>query len=98
MVVGGAAGEPQRDRPRGLPEQPLSGAEHQRVYEQPVLVDDVVGDQRLHEDTAAEHGDGAVPVLFEVVDRSGDIAAEHVGAGPTPNGSASGSRRISGWR
>src|SRR6266446_4640179 len=57
-----AAGEPQRDRPGGLPEQPLPGAEHQRVDEQPVLVDDVVLDQRLHEDTAPEHRDGAVPV------------------------------------
>src|SRR5262249_59408912 len=64
-----ATGEPQRDRPGGPPEQPLAGAEHQWVHEQPVLVDDLVLDQRLHQDTAAEHDDGAVSAPFQVLDR-----------------------------
>src|SRR5215475_12485064 len=81
-----ATGEPQPDRPGGLPEQPLSGAEHQRVHEQLVLVDELVFDQRLDEDTAAEHDDGAVPALFQVVDRGDHIARQHVRAGPPQTG------------
>src|SRR5215813_6484754 len=73
-----ATGEPQRDRPGCLPEQPLSGAEHQWVHEQLVLVDELVFDQRLHQDTAAEHDDGPVPALFQVVDRGNHITRQHV--------------------
>src|SRR5580693_7586096 len=47
-----ATRQPQRDRPGGLPEQPLPGAEHERVHEQPVLVHQVMLDQLLDQDPA----------------------------------------------
>ena len=52
--------KPQPSRPVHLPEQPLAGAEEERVEEQAVSVDEVVRDELLDEHPAAQHGDVAV--------------------------------------
>ena len=69
-----AVTEAQRDWPGCLPEQSLSGAQHQRVHEQAEFVNQVVLDQRLHQNSAAEDHKRAVPMVLEFADRRGRVA------------------------
>ena len=74
------------DRLRGVPRNsrfPVPSTSG--CMKSPVLVDEVVLGQLLHQDTAAEHDDGAVPVLFSVVARGSDgaLAPRAIGSQPT---------------
>ncbi|HEX5189411.1 MAG TPA: FAD-dependent oxidoreductase [Streptosporangiaceae bacterium] len=77
-----ALGEPEPDGLGGAGEQPLSCSEHERVYEQPVLVDEIVLDQRPHEHAAAKNGDRSVAFPLEVAHRRRDVTRQDLGSWP----------------
>ena len=61
----GAPGELKPDRLGVLREQPLAHTEHERVEHDPIGIDQIVGDGRLHEHAAAQDGDKALSLRFE---------------------------------
>ena len=65
-----------------VPEQVLPAAEDHRVEEEPELVDQIVGEQRVDQIGAAVHQQVASGPLFEPSDLGDDVAAEDGGVGP----------------
>jgi hypothetical protein len=63
-------------------EQPLPRTQYHREDHQPVLVDEVVLHQRLHELRAAGDEEVATRPLFQLRDRLGDVTLDHRGVVP----------------
>src|SRR5215470_10349316 len=81
-----AAGQPQRGRPRAVAEELLAAPEVHGILQQPVLVDQVVIDERLRQLAAAVNLQLVPGLLLEPGDLGGQVAAEHRGVVPVGGG------------
>ena len=77
--MSGAVGESQRSRVGIAPEQPLPFTQHNRVKQDRVDVDQILGHERLDEHAAAQDGDDTVPLFLQPPDTVNDVAVENMG-------------------